>query len=119
MKKYILCGCTYLLTGLLLWSPALHAQQNAHMSGRYFQVEFDEHKGLFSVRHNNKLLVNNARLEIQTEVGLIKSSEQGMAFASVIAEFSPTTPITKRMDAVSVNKYQCLRRFFWEFIDKN
>ena len=88
MKKYILCGCTYLLTGLLLWSPALHAQQNAHMSGRYFQVEFDEHKGLFSVRHNNKLLVNNARLEIQTEVGLIKSSEQGMAFASVIAEFS-------------------------------
>ena len=97
MKQNIRYRYSFLLTYLLLCGPVLLAQQTAQLSGKYFQVEFDQRKGLYSLWNNGKLIVSNARWEVQTEEDILKSSDPGMKFESVIDEFSDTLGIGQMM----------------------
>ena len=86
MKRLIQAG--FLFLTILLSGIALSAQQSTQLSGKNFTVTFSERTGLYSVSHQNENLVNNARLEILTEDGLLKSIDNEVEFESAVEAFS-------------------------------
>ncbi len=88
MKLYRQIPIYIFLLVLLTCGFPINARQPTQISGTNFHIKFDTRKGLYSIKHNNKLLVYNARLEIKMEDGIIKSSDKGIQFKSVNETFS-------------------------------
>ena len=61
----------------------LSAQRNSHISVNRFTIDFNEKTGLYTVEHNNNILVKNARLELKTESGTIASGGSDLQYKTI------------------------------------
>jgi len=78
----------FLIVVFLLFCNSLSARQITKLSGKFFTMTFNEKTGLYSINHNSELLVNNARLELQTEDDILMSNDKKFSFSTTVEPFT-------------------------------